>query len=61
MEPWESGLIYLFAKEARRKSLRWFESSRLRKNLKSSFPRHLGSSIYNIDIIQPMLNYLWTK
>ena len=31
MEPCQSGLTYLFAKEAGSKSPRWFESSRLRK------------------------------
>ena len=30
MEPCQSGLTYLFAKEAGCKSPRWFESSRLR-------------------------------
>ncbi len=32
-EPCQSGLTYLFAKEAGCKSPRWFESSRLRKKV----------------------------
>ncbi len=34
MEPWESGLIYLFAKEAGGKTPRGFESLRLRNELR---------------------------
>lgn len=33
MEPCQSGLTYLFAKEAGDKTPRWFESSRLRQVL----------------------------
>lgn len=33
MEPCQSGLTYLFAKEAGDKTPRWFESSRLRNKI----------------------------
>ena len=37
MEPWESGLIYIFAKDAGVKPPREFESRRLRQNWESAF------------------------
>ena len=43
-EPWESGLIYIFAKDAGAKPPRGFESLRLRKFWVRAFPRKNASA-----------------
>ena len=57
MEPCQSGLTYLFAKEAGCKSPRWFESSRLRYFVLLFFV------LYNKDMItiQTFLQTIWAS